>query len=85
VSAPSLANVTPTGHFLPASRLRERFEDLGVTGLRPVGVYCGSGVVAAHEVLALELAGFRAALYADSWSGWITDPSRPVAHGDIPG
>jgi thiosulfate/3-mercaptopyruvate sulfurtransferase len=30
-------------------------------------------------VLALELAGFSAALYADSWSGWITDPARPVA------
>ena len=39
------------------------------------------GVTAAQEVLALELAGFKAALYAGSWSEWITDPRRPVATG----
>ena len=46
-----------------------------------VGVYCGSGVTAAHDVLALELLGVRAALYAGSWSEWVTDPTRPVATG----
>jgi len=46
-----------------------------------VGAYCGSGVTAAHEVLALALAGIPAALYVGSWSNWVADPTRPVATG----
>jgi thiosulfate/3-mercaptopyruvate sulfurtransferase len=46
-----------------------------------VAAYCGSGVVAAHEVLALEIAGIAASLYIGSWSNWVGDPARPVATG----
>lgn len=85
VSAPTTGNVDATGRFLSSDALRQRFEGLGVRPDVPTAAYCGSGITAAHEVLALQLAGFEAGLYADSWSGWITDPSRPVATGDNPG
>jgi len=91
VSAPTAANVGPDGRFLPPDELRRRFQDLGVTAGREgalaldVGAYCGSGVTAAHEVLALQLAGVPASLYVGSWSGWTADPSRPIATGTDPG
>ena len=50
-----------------------------------VGVYCGSGVTAAHEMLALAELGVDAVLYPGSWSEWIRDSSRPVATGPAPG
>jgi thiosulfate/3-mercaptopyruvate sulfurtransferase len=82
-SAPSEGNLDRRGHFLSAERLRARFVALGVQPGEPVGAYCGSGVTAAHEVLALTLAGVKApALYAGSWSNWVSDPARPVARGD---
>jgi thiosulfate/3-mercaptopyruvate sulfurtransferase len=85
VSAPAPANVGPDGRFLTPAQLRARFAGLGVTPRAAVGSYCGSGVTAAQEVLALAVAGIEAALYAGSWSEWITDPSRPVATGPAPG
>ncbi|MGW6914551.1 sulfurtransferase [Kitasatospora sp. NPDC054939] len=84
VSAPTTGNVGADGRFLPAAELAERFRALGAEG-REVGVYCGSGVTAAHQVLALEVAGVPAALYPGSWSEWSTDPDRPVAVTDQPG
>ncbi|MGH3414913.1 MAG: sulfurtransferase [Actinocrinis sp.] len=83
VSAPTGDNVGPDDRFLDTETLRTRFASLGVNGAngREIGVYCGSGVTAAHEVLALELSGLRAALYTGSWSDWITSPTRPVATG----
>jgi thiosulfate/3-mercaptopyruvate sulfurtransferase len=82
VSAP-LAGVTgPDQRFRPVEVLRARFASLGVDQGAPVAAYCGSGVTACQTLLALRLAGFGdAALYPDSWSGWITDPTRPVATG----
>jgi thiosulfate/3-mercaptopyruvate sulfurtransferase len=79
---PTTANVDPTGRFRRADELHVAFRRLGVAGDTPVGTYCGSGVTAAHQVLALELAGYRAALYPGSWSEWITDSERPVATGE---
>ncbi|MCC8450858.1 sulfurtransferase [Streptomyces rochei] len=84
VSAPTTDNVAADGRFRPAEELRARFESLGATGDEAVGVYCGSGVSGAHEVLTLAVAGIPAALYVGSWSEWSADPSRPVAVGPDP-
>ncbi|MFC7100262.1 sulfurtransferase [Nonomuraea rubra] len=81
VSAPTTENVGPDGRFLTADALRARFAGLGVREGVPTGAYCGSGVTAAHEVLALELAGLPAALYVGSWSDWVSTPTRPIATG----
>jgi thiosulfate/3-mercaptopyruvate sulfurtransferase len=96
LSAPTAENVTPGGMFRPAAELRTRYANLGVKAAasdgtdsndpaQQVGAYCGSGVTAAHEVLALALAGIPAALYVGSWSNWVSDPARPVATGPRPG
>lgn len=84
VSAPTNENVGADGRFLPAEELNARFKALGAGDGSEVGVYCGSGVSGAHEVLALAVAGIPAALYVGSWSEWSSDPSRPVAVGPDP-
>lgn len=77
VNRPTTDNVNADGRFLDADQLKDAFAPL--VGDSPVAVYCGSGVTAAHQILALELAGYTASLYPGSWSGWITDPTRPRA------
>ncbi|RIJ52091.1 sulfurtransferase, partial [Clavibacter lycopersici] len=85
VSAPTVDNLDADGAFLPADELRARYAALGVRPGDIVGVYCGSGVTAAHEVAALAIAGIDAALYPGSWSAWSNRPDRPVATGAEPG
>ncbi|MER6342526.1 rhodanese-like domain-containing protein [Streptomyces tendae] len=85
-SAPWSGNLKPDGTFLSPAQLRQRYRALGVDGDRDVVVYCGSGVTACHDLLALEHAGVTGtALYPGSWSAWSTDLSRPVATGGEPG
>ncbi|MCW2579740.1 MAG: putative thiosulfate sulfurtransferase sseB [Blastococcus sp.] len=83
VSAPTTENLAPDGTFRPPAELRERFAALGAAPGTTVGVYCGSGVTAAHEVVALAEAGIEAALWPGSWSQWSADPARPVAVGSV--
>lgn len=84
VNVPTVRNLDNHGRFRGASELRDLYAAVGATEGAEVAAYCGSGVTAAHDVLALEVAGVRAALYPGSWSGWITDPDRPVETGDAP-
>jgi thiosulfate/3-mercaptopyruvate sulfurtransferase len=85
VSAPAAGNLSRDDRFLAPAELRARFASLGVAAGIAVGAYCGSGVTAAAEVLALQIAGIPAALYVGSWSNWVADPARPVAAGPGPG
>ena len=80
VSAPTTENLAD-GRFRPATELAQRFAELGAVTATTVGVYCGSGVTAAHEVAALAHAGFEAALWPGSWSQWSADPIRPAETG----
>ena len=78
LNLPTLRHVDSDGHFLPTAVLADQFEMAGVKGGR-IGAYCGSGVTACHTILALEIVGHYAALFPESWSGWITDAQRPIA------
>ena len=78
-SVPCRENLDPAGRLLPAGELRDRFavDDAGA-----VISYCGSGVTACHNLLAMEQAGLGAGrLFPGSWSQWSRDPDRPVRPG----
>ncbi len=83
LNRPFADNLGSDGHFKPAAQLREEFAAvLGGTSPDHVVHMCGSGVTACHNILAMEHAGLHGSrLYAPSWSGWVSDPTRPVAKG----
>ena len=74
----------PTGDSCPPARCAPGSNGWASTDAAAVGVYCGSGVTAAHQAAALAIAGFPAALYPGSWSQWSNLPGRPVATGAGP-
>lgn len=85
INVPFPGTLDAERRFLAPQLLRERFEALGITDATGVIVYCGSGVTACHDLLALEHAGLgRARLYPGSWSQYAAT-ARPVATGAEPG
>jgi len=85
LSAPAFDNLTEAGTFAEAETLRHLYAALGADGTRPIGVSCGAGVSAAHNVAALASLGIPAAMFVGSWSAWSADPARPVIIGGLPG
>ena len=84
-SAPWSANLDASGRFLAPELLRAVWQRRGVEGASTVIAYCGSGVTACHDLLALTVAGFAdGRLYEGSWSDWSAQPGRPVATGPDP-
>lgn len=80
INRPSMENVDAAGRFLTPALIAARY-----AGLDEPVLYCGSGITAAHTLLALESSGRTdGRIYPGSWSDWITDPSRPVVTGRRP-
>ncbi len=80
---PFAENLQDGGRFKPLDTLRAEWTE-ALAGHAPRNVIhmCGSGVTACHNLLAMEAAGLHGArLFAPSWSGWVSDPRRPVASG----
>lgn len=80
---PCSSNLSADGRFVPAGELRARFAAVaGSRDTSEIVSYCGSGVTACHNLLAMEVAGLRGArLYPGSWSEWCADESRPIETG----
>ena len=81
ISAPFAENLDAGGRFRSREELKARFAAImGGAPIEQVVCYCGSGVTAAHDILAIAHAGLgESRLYPGSWSEWITDPRRPIA------
>ena len=79
VNVPTNDNLGPDGRFKDPDELRRTYAAVGAVAGADVAAYCGSGVTACHDLLALAVARVPAALYAGSWSDWVSDPARPVA------
>lgn len=85
LNRPATRNLTPAGTFRPARELRAEFDAmLHGRAVDDVVHYCGSGVNACHNVLAMAVAGYPITrIYPGSWSEWVSDRSRPVATGPV--
>src|SRR5579859_5394017 len=82
LNAPWKENLAPDGLFRSPEELRARYEELGAA--QGAVAYCGSGVTACHDVLAMHIAGLpNVRLYGGSWSDW-SSRDAPVATGDKP-
>ncbi len=81
---PFTDNLAADGRFKPEAQLRGEWDAvLGRHAPQDVVHMCGSGVTACHNLLAMEAVGLRGSrLFAPSWSGWVSDPARPIATGD---
>lgn len=82
VNLPTAALLDGAGRLLGTSALRDAVSRTGALAADQVVTYCGSGVTACFDLLALETLGVHGRLYPGSWSAWAADPARPVATGD---
>lgn len=78
VSVDTSRNLADDGRFRSPAELRELYGAVGAVPGVEVAAYCGSGVTATHDLLALAVAGVDAALYPASWSGWVADETNVV-------
>lgn len=85
INRPYTANLQADGRLRSPGELANEFRALlGDREPSELAVMCGSGVTACHHLLAMERAGLEGGkLFAESWSGWISDTSRPVAIGTV--